>query len=67
MFTRRINFLVVAALIAVIAVPHNAAASIFSNISDLEESVGFGATSPFDGVGLLTGNDANGGLSLIHI
>ena len=60
MFTRRINFLVVAALIAVIAVPYNAAASIFSNISDLEESEVFGQSSVFDPVGLLVGTDING-------
>ena len=40
--------------------PQHAYASIFQNISDLEDSVGFGATSPFDAVGLLVGTDANG-------
>ena len=40
--------------------PQHAYASIFQNISDLNESVNFAQTSPFDGVGLFTGDDANG-------
>ena len=38
----------------------NADASIFTSLSDLNASEVFGATSPFDGVGLLVGTDANG-------
>ena len=55
------TFILSVIALAVAAVPQDAAASIFTNISDLEDSVGFGATSPFDGVGLFTGDDANGG------
>ena len=35
-------------------------AEIFRNQADLDASVGFAQTSPFDGVGLLVGTDANG-------
>ena len=54
------TFILSVIALAVAAVPQDAAASIFSNISDLEESEVFGATSPFDGVGLFTGDRANG-------
>ena len=46
--------------LAVAAVPQDASADIFRNISDLEESEVFGQSSVFDSVGLLTGSDANG-------
>ena len=35
-------------------------AEIFRNQADLDASVGFAQTSPFDSVGLFTGDDANG-------
>ena len=40
--------------------PQDADAEIFRNISDLNDSVGFAQNSPFDGVGLFTGDRANG-------
>ena len=55
------TFILSVIALAVAAVPHNADASIFTSLSDLNESEVFGATSPFDGVGLFTGDDANGG------
>ena len=41
--------------------PQGAEAEIFSTQADLDASVGFAQGSPFDSVGLLTGDDANGG------
>lgn len=41
--------------------PQNVEAEIFRNISDLNDSVGFAQDPVFNGVGLLTGDDANGG------
>ena len=43
-----------------IVCPQDAEAEIFRNASDLNDSVGFAQGSPFESVGLLTGDDANG-------
>ena len=53
-------FILSVVALAFSAVPQDADASIFRNISDLQEAEVFGQSSIFDGFGLLVGTDING-------
>ena len=54
------TFILSVIALALSAVPQDASAEIFRNISDLEDSVGFAQDPIFDPVGLLTATDING-------
>ena len=54
------HFSFVAAVAMLIVCSQDTEAEIFRNQADLDASVGFAQGSPFDGVGLFTGDDANG-------
>ena len=55
------HFSFVVAVAILIVFTQGTEAEIFRNQADLDASVGFAQSSIFDSVGLLTGDDANGG------